>query len=449
MSIRRRSTVHDLASLRLHPDGSRVQPGPGPSQLDVDGNGFRVNGTTRLSKYNARDAHGNWIARDAGGFGAVKQRRRGRKGGVDDDKEGKGKGKNIPAGEEEETFDLDITANASSQRELSSVKSDDCRIADSSADDVEDGLKDVRAKKRKKFYHDFSFLDALHSHPNFTAIPRSIQSNALAGPSSQPIHSHEADYYQINLSAPSSDLLKCIHHFASEYYSANGCLFDAAREARRQRKERKLRKLEKRARRQNEEPVDDDQDSQLDFDGSSKSNGNDMEEDDENRNSDGVADSGKEKRSQKYDKKKKGRSKGDKEKMLRRDMYKAFDGSALMAIGMLLQEHVVQMMSAKPSEEWERQMLIHEADEGKVRGGRRVRKKASLNDGGQRHRRQIMSIQEQGRDKAESAGGNDGKKSSADGSEDGEDMSSEVGLPSSENSSEERSDTDTGIGWPA
>ena len=61
MSTRRLSTVHDLASLRLHPDGTRVQ--------NNDKN-LRI----RASKYAARDSKGNWYARDAGGTGQVKQR---------------------------------------------------------------------------------------------------------------------------------------------------------------------------------------------------------------------------------------------------------------------------------------------------------------------------------------------------------------------------------------
>src|ERR1700733_11716925 len=54
----RRTTVHDLTALSLHPTGSRAQP-------------YRTN--------SLQDARGNWIAMDAGGWGAVPRRR-----GVDD-----------------------------------------------------------------------------------------------------------------------------------------------------------------------------------------------------------------------------------------------------------------------------------------------------------------------------------------------------------------------------
>jgi hypothetical protein len=71
-SARRYSTVHDLASLRLHPDGTRVP-------LDPFSN---ASGSQRLhprqARYAVQDVRGNWIAHDAGAIagGAVKRRRR-------------------------------------------------------------------------------------------------------------------------------------------------------------------------------------------------------------------------------------------------------------------------------------------------------------------------------------------------------------------------------------
>ena len=58
---KRKSTVHDLASLRIHPDGSRVGTSSTNSRL-------------RNAKYVVQDPRGNWIARDAGGLGQIKQR---------------------------------------------------------------------------------------------------------------------------------------------------------------------------------------------------------------------------------------------------------------------------------------------------------------------------------------------------------------------------------------
>ena len=60
-SSKRRSTVHDLASLRIHPDGTRVSTSRNARQ--------------RKDKHARQDRHGNWVAQDAGGIGRVKTRR--------------------------------------------------------------------------------------------------------------------------------------------------------------------------------------------------------------------------------------------------------------------------------------------------------------------------------------------------------------------------------------
>ena len=58
MNPRRRTTVHDLAALRVHRDGTRV--------ANSDSNS-----SSRRAKYTTRDARGNWVAKDAGGLGTV------------------------------------------------------------------------------------------------------------------------------------------------------------------------------------------------------------------------------------------------------------------------------------------------------------------------------------------------------------------------------------------
>lgn len=72
MSKGRLNTVHDLSSLRLHPDGSRV---PVQEHLNVKASSKSVSERERR-KNTVRDAAGNWIALDAGGVGAVLKRRR-------------------------------------------------------------------------------------------------------------------------------------------------------------------------------------------------------------------------------------------------------------------------------------------------------------------------------------------------------------------------------------
>ena len=63
-STRRRSTVHDLSTLRLHPDGSRVAI-HSPTRVDLRSSRMRNTG---------RDTRGNRVARDAAGLGAVPKR---------------------------------------------------------------------------------------------------------------------------------------------------------------------------------------------------------------------------------------------------------------------------------------------------------------------------------------------------------------------------------------
>lgn len=62
MSSHRLSTVYDYSSLRIHPDGSRV-------------NQSSHNLRPRIAKVAVQDSRGNWIARDAGGSATVKRYR--------------------------------------------------------------------------------------------------------------------------------------------------------------------------------------------------------------------------------------------------------------------------------------------------------------------------------------------------------------------------------------
>lgn len=117
MSTRRLSTVHDLASLRLHPDGTRVQ--------NNDKN-LRI----RASKYAARDSKGNWYARDAGGTGEVKQRF----------------AKSRREDAEEEESSAAEEANSKGKQRAGSESED------------EREFKDYRARKRRRYLADESFI---------------------------------------------------------------------------------------------------------------------------------------------------------------------------------------------------------------------------------------------------------------------------------------------------
>lgn len=114
--------------------------------------------------------------------------------------------------------------------------------------------------------------------------------------------------------------MKFIHYFASEHYAANGLLFDASREFRKERNVRKMQKLRKltlEKMRRREAESEEDEDSGESEKGSSASE----------NNSSGEEESFK-------DQNKSQRGAPRKGKAPSRDMYRAFDGSALMAIGM-------------------------------------------------------------------------------------------------------------------
>lgn len=63
-TARRRSTVHDFSTLRLHPDGTRVPINSAP----------RAGLHDRRTRNTGRDTRGNRIARDAAGLGVVPKR---------------------------------------------------------------------------------------------------------------------------------------------------------------------------------------------------------------------------------------------------------------------------------------------------------------------------------------------------------------------------------------
>ena len=141
MTEARQSTVYDLTSLRLHPDGTRVLRTESNRRL-------------RVAKYSVQDSRGNWIANDAGGSGHVTRYRTSRE-------EGEG------------------PVDEGLERELDSLT-------------VEEGdphLKDYRAKKRRKFEHDFDFISSSPiprlSKPDKTgnislALPSSVHTIFLA-----------------------------------------------------------------------------------------------------------------------------------------------------------------------------------------------------------------------------------------------------------------------------
>ncbi|PCH40744.1 hypothetical protein WOLCODRAFT_150773 [Wolfiporia cocos MD-104 SS10] len=288
MASRNRSTVHDLTALRLHPDGSRV-------------NSTEVSRSLGASKgsYAVCDSRGRWIATDAGGGGNVKVRyarppsERGGRGDrvdlADDDDEDGGKGGSI-----------------SSSGYMGKGKG-------KQRDDPESEVKGRKARKRKRFLADYSFLDG-------SALLAEVDDASWS-----------------ELPNPSSDLLKCLHHFASNYYTAMGRL--SVRPTPAPQKKRRKRRKER----------DEDENSGSDAD-DDEARPSEKEWDEEGEDFASIP----------------RRSRGT-PKRQNTDMHKIFDGSALVVIGMLMQEHIRQILSSEveidPKEEDEDEDKDEDKDE--------------------------------------------------------------------------------------
>lgn len=125
-------------------------------------------------------------------------------------------------------------------------------------------------------------------------------------------------------------MLKCIHHLASMYYHEHGQLFDASREYRQERRLEKLRDATRSERPaisgSSSYPTEPRQQNENE----DKEEGDDDVDDSVDRDI-GVDDPGTITRAQRL----KGRTKSRnrEKKNHRRDMYRMFDGSAMMAIG--------------------------------------------------------------------------------------------------------------------
>ncbi len=130
MPPRRRTTIYDFSSLRVHTDGTRVE---------------QTNRNRRpvSHKNTSRDSRGNWTARDAAGQWQVKRRRRNSSSSEPDD--GKGKQKALESSEEEHA----------------TVKKRETK----------------RAEKRRKFVEDFSFLDVDVPAPSYQVTSDAVQGN--------------------------------------------------------------------------------------------------------------------------------------------------------------------------------------------------------------------------------------------------------------------------------
>jgi hypothetical protein len=184
--------------------------------LRVHPDGTRV--PTRESRYGTEDVRGNRIAVNAGGVGNVKKRRRLA---LSDD-----------GTEPLEEFNIETDDYQPSESQPTSVDSCAGEVEDESEGESRKRKrqkKDSRTVKRTQFYQDFDFV--LGGEHGAETAP---VSNDPLLPSSV---SHI--FPQICCSAETlmeQDLLKCLHHFAAKYYSEKGQLIDAPRIARQKRR---------------------------------------------------------------------------------------------------------------------------------------------------------------------------------------------------------------------
>ncbi|ESK98048.1 hypothetical protein Moror_484 [Moniliophthora roreri MCA 2997] len=311
----RQSTVYDLTSLRLHADSARVQQSERNRKL-------------RFSRLTVRDSRGNWIARDAGGLGRVTRYR------------------TLHGREQEREQSVGVST---SDDEAFGGKGKE-RMSDSDGDE-ERGLRTKRARKKRKFDNDFGYIAPSSTYERFssTPIPQTSTPECLlsSGPSLLP--------------PPSSDLLKCIHYMTSKYYHERGQLLNSSKDYRKERKERRLAKLRRRYPRPLSKGAPDDRE-----DGVDEVNEDDPEfsSSDESNGSDGTTKLQREHREEAGIRGKRRRG-VERQRNIMVDMYKTMNGSALMALGMLIQEHVAEFLRPQIPEDWEAE--LHESgEEGKV-----------------------------------------------------------------------------------
>jgi hypothetical protein len=219
----------------------------------------------------------------------------------------------------------DVTVQTNVKGKQKATESDE---EDSSAEPTG---KNSRSRKRRSFAEDFSFLapspcrlnSEAGSEPGSSSEGDSSPSSkstskaikiALPDPSPVRVYVHP-----IIFADPQQELLKCIHHFASRYYQEKGVLSDKSRRYRDERKARRSNKSEANIHYQTTtKPTLWTRHSSLDGDGEEQHEGDEDEWEDEgeDQTEDGE-----------------GHENPSRQEQHSKDMYKALDGSALVAIG--------------------------------------------------------------------------------------------------------------------
>ncbi|CAA7259403.1 unnamed protein product [Cyclocybe aegerita] len=343
MTEPRLSTVFDYSDLRLHPNGRRVW------QQDA-------NLRPKIAKVAVQTGRSNWIARDAGGVSDVKKFRRIPKpknpfAEVNAQEEEQGE---VFEGVEEEDEEVEVEQEATEENE------------EQGEQDTGVGQKRKRKRidqqkgKRQRFMAYDTYLASEDYFP--TPAPPPAESDAVARPSTTP---------NFVLPEPSGDLLKCIHRYASEYYTERGQLLNSSRSYRiEQRAKQHQRHQQQREEGRTPSPSPSESSSSSGSELDSES-GSDSDEDyEEGEGAESNTKKGKGKGKGKGKAKAKGKGKR-KRKTKRRgqsklyvDMYKVFDGSALLALGMLVQEHIAELLASQSLANWEEEFRNAYGEDG-------------------------------------------------------------------------------------
>ncbi|KIM34998.1 hypothetical protein M413DRAFT_14802 [Hebeloma cylindrosporum] len=357
MADPRLSTVFDYADLRLHTDGTRV---------------YQKSSNLRpgIIKVAVQNSKANWIARDAGGSGKIpKMRPRGKRKEQDAFYESEGKDAGALLAEAEAEIKEDIGSDEEeSGEEGKSSKQTKKRKGKP---------VDKRKAKRQKFANDYDYLLPKPSGPH------EVEAHIV---------DDEVNDEAISLPEPSPDLLKCIHRFAAEFYSERGQLLNISREYRKQRKKRAQKRARERLRASRKEEGLDSLSDSLSSEGSKSQEGSEEdpasneeteEDDDDEEEHELDSDDHGAGPSTSQNKRKKGKPKGKGRRRagkLYTDMYKMFDGSAIMALGMLVQEHIAHLLIPQAPPGWDEEMRNFFDSQRSEEGGRITTGSSEKND---------------------------------------------------------------------
>ncbi|KAG2013008.1 hypothetical protein CC2G_009951 [Coprinopsis cinerea AmutBmut pab1-1] len=300
----RKSTLYDLSGLKLQPGANRVKATPS-SKIRPSQSSVRL-----------QDTRGNWTARDAGGPSHV-SRFYPRSGGSKSSEGGTDDNGAVEDGLAEELDQLEPSSGNVAEQQQKQQKEgsgvDDASVEDAKRKD--EGRKEGRPSKRLRFSEGLEYLVREAEEATRAGSP---------GPSDR-------------LPLPTPELLQSLHVFAAQYYHEKGLLTNLSATARQERKKRKRKARAEKSGQAYQSGESDHENASTDS--SSSSSESETESAIQRRNS---------RRSERF-----------------RDMYRAFDGSALLALGILVQEFVKDNLRANIPAEWEDQMRESLGDEAR------------------------------------------------------------------------------------